>query len=105
MPTMEETGLGAVDHANVVAATTEQYENGSKRSSYVKYSENERFMIGKYSNENGSAAATRKFRKRFPNVNESTVRGFQKKYRAKLHEAAKQGKSIEKKGLGSGQVW
>ena len=100
MPTMEETGLGIVDHANVVAATKEQYENDSKRSSYVKYTENERFMIGKYSNENGSAAATRKFRTRFPNLNESTVRGFQKKYRAKLHEAAKQGKSIEKKGLG-----
>lgn len=56
-------------------------------------------MIGKYSNENGSAAATRKFQTHFPNLNESTVREFQKKYRAKLHEAAKQGKSIERRGL------
>ena len=51
MPSMEEIGLGAVDHANVVTAVTEQYKNDS-RSSYVKYSEYEHFMIGKYANEN-----------------------------------------------------
>lgn len=41
---MEETGHGAANHTNVVAAVTEQYKNDSKRSLYVKNSENDRFF-------------------------------------------------------------
>jgi len=58
MPTMEETGLGAVNHASIVAAVTDQHKNDYKRSPYVKYSEMDCFMIGNYTNENGPAAAT-----------------------------------------------
>ena len=44
-----------------------------------KYTEKERYEIGKYALENGTAAACRKFKSKF-NIGESTVRSFKNKY-------------------------
>jgi len=83
MPSLEETGFGAVDHAVVVSAVNSELDK-NPRSSYTRYTPKDRYLIGKYSNENGASAAARKFKYRFPRINESTVREFMKKYREKL---------------------
>ena len=52
----------------------------SKRGQYTKFTDADRFDIGQYASENGPAATVRKFSKKFPTLNESTVRGLRKKY-------------------------
>ena len=49
----------------------------SKRGQYTKFTDAD---IGQYASENGPAATVRKFSKKFPTLNESTVRGLRKKY-------------------------
>ena len=62
--------IGEIDAA---AITTEVESIGSKRNStYTKWSDKDRYLIGKYISENGVAAAGRKFKRKFPNLNEST---------------------------------
>ena len=51
-----------------------------RKTTYQKYSEEDRFKIGKYASENGAAAAIRKFKKSYPDIKESTIRGFKSKY-------------------------
>ena len=54
---------------------------GSKRNStYTKWSDK----------ENEVAAAVRKFKRKFPNLNESTARSFRKKVEAELKKASKE---------------
>ena len=48
--------------------------------SYVKWTDKQRFDIGKYAAENGNANAVRKFKAEFATLTESTVRTFKKKY-------------------------
>ena len=77
LPTANESGLGIVDHERVLDAIAETTDS---RVKYI-YTPEIRFKIGKFASEsNSSAAAVRKFRDRYPNMNESTVRGFRKKY-------------------------
>ena len=45
---------------------------------HTQGSDEDRYKIGKYAIENGSAAAVRKFKSNFPKLNESTVRDFKK---------------------------
>ena len=58
----------------------------NRKKEYKQYSDKDRFVIGKYASENGPAAAVRKFKKDFVNINESTVRGFRKR---RLHKPRK----------------
>ena len=55
-----------------------------KRESYVKYTPEDRYKIGKYGSENGPAAAVRQFKSRFPKLNESTVGSLRRKYQSEL---------------------
>ena len=57
-----------------------------KRSAY---GEKEKQEIAKYALTHGNAAAVRKFRKSYPNLNESTVRPWVKRYRESLKEKEK----------------
>ena len=65
----------------------------------------QRFQIGKYAAENGTAVLVRKYRPNFSKINESTIREFKRKYEVQLrhsknnagHEAA-QGLMAEKSG-------
>ena len=50
------------------------------RGKYEKYTDKERYDIGKYGSEYGATAAVRKFKKDYPSLNESTVRCMKKKY-------------------------
>ena len=81
IPTMEETGLGNVDYTSVINSIQ---SSSSSRSHYAKYSSNDRYEIGKFASETGDAAAVRKYQKKFGKLNESTVRGFRKKYQQKV---------------------
>ena len=74
--TSGETALGAVD---ILAIETSGGEGSLSHGKYNKYSNKERFDIGKYASENGSAASVRNCQTKFPKLNESTARGFQKK--------------------------
>ena len=50
-----------------------------------------RAKIGKYAAENGNEKARKHFSKDFPDLKESTIRNFAKKYYIKLAEAHKGG--------------
>jgi len=77
-PLREEcSGLGAVEHQNV----KESLKN-MKKKGYAKFTENERFLIGKYAAIHGPTAAVRKFKKTHPHLDfgESQARALRKKY-------------------------
>ena len=63
---------------------------GKSNSTYTKWSEKDRYLIGKYASENGVAAGVRELKIKFPNFNESTVRSFRKKVEAELRKASKE---------------
>ena len=50
-----------------------------------------RAKIGKYAAENGNEKARKHFTKDFPELKESAIRNFEKKYYVKLAEARKAG--------------
>ena len=52
-----------------------------RKTSYQKYSEEDQFKIDKYPSENGATAAVRKFKNSYPDMKESTVRGFESNMR------------------------
>ena len=56
--TQELSGLGSLDYSSVSEAVANS--SGSKRN-YQKWTDKQRFQIGKYAVENGPAAAARKF--------------------------------------------
>ena len=77
-PATEKTALGIVDFqttSNAVEKTV-----SGKRQKYKKYTANDRFRVAKYGMEHGSRRAARAFQKEFPDLNESTMRTFMKKY-------------------------
>lgn len=78
----KDTGLGVVDFG--VIHTSYEEASTSKRSKYMKWSEKDRYEIGKYASLNGPAATVRKFKQRFPALNESTTRTFRSKVEADL---------------------
>ena len=69
----------------------------SKRGAYKVYTDKDRYSIGKYASCHGVAASVRAWKKTYPNLNESTVRGFKKRYEAKLKEASRKNVSPKKK--------
>ena len=80
----DEIGMGSVDIAAVQLATSAV---PSKRSNkYIKYSDEDRYKIGKYGSENGPSAAARKFKNKYSNLKESTVREMQKRYEEFLRQ-------------------
>ena len=68
----------------------------SKRSKYMKWSEENHYEIGKYASINGPAATVRKFRQRFPALNESTSWTFRSRVEADLKAAKSKGISPKK---------
>ena len=84
-----ETELGEVNHDFV---QKELQNSSKKRQSYVKYTPEDRYEIGKYASENGPISSVRKFKIKFPKLNESTARTFRSKYESELAEAKKKGR-------------
>ena len=93
---MEETGLGALEHAEVVQTVAKTTNTSNRSSAYTKYTAVQRYKIGKYASENGSTNAGRKFQKDFPNLKESTVRVFRKKYQKILKTNKNENQSPKK---------
>ena len=96
-----DTALGVVDFALI----QNKVDTSNRRSTkYMKYTDNDRYNIGKYASEFGNSSAVRHFKKAFPSITESSVRTFKKKYEDQLATAKKAGvapvKSIVKKKLG-----
>ena len=52
-PTMEEIGLGALEHAEVVQTVAKATNTSNHRLVYTKYTSVQRYQIGKYASENG----------------------------------------------------
>ena len=59
-----------------------------KASKYTKWTDENRYAVRKYASKHGTAV--RHFKKDFPNIKESTVREFKKKYEKQLQEIKKQ---------------
>ena len=92
MASRQDTSMGELDFRAVQKQV--QDASSGKRNQYVKYSDVDRFDIGKYANENGPAAAVRKFSSRFTALNESTVRTFRKKYREEVKKANMESRAV-----------
>ena len=80
--------MGIVNYEKV---TLNVHKEQTKKScgSYKSYSAKDCFLIGKHASIHGTASAVRKWKKDYLQVNESTIRGFKKRYEAQINEEAK----------------
>ena len=69
----------------------------SKAGPHKIYTGKDRYSIGKYASCHGVATSVRAWKKTYPNLNESTVLGFKKRYEGKLKEASRKNVSPKKK--------
>ena len=75
---------------------------------YRKWTDKQRYTIGKYAAENGNANMLRKFKTEFQNLSESTVRTFKKRYYEevrKCKEKLEESKSITKYARKTGRPY
>ena len=86
--------MEAVDHETVDASVHNKLKES--RGSYQAYSDKDRFLVGKAVSINGPSSTTRTWKKTYPNLNESTVRGFRKRYEAQIKDAHRKKKSPKK---------
>ena len=93
MPTQTESSLGIVEYASVTRSVREAHP---KRGQYQRFSDEDRFEIGKYAALHGPMSTVIKFKKTHPQLKESTVRTFREKYHSSL-KAKKAGTTITKK--------
>ena len=94
LPSAFESGLGQQEYQNVVSNVVSNVvdlanpstvspatgRQRGKRQSYTHYSGEVRAKIGRYAAENGYEKARKHFSKDFPDLKESTIRNFKKKY-------------------------
>ena len=86
--------MGVVHHESVDASVRKKLKQSC--GSYQAYSDKDRFLIGKDTGIYGPSSATKKWKKTYPNLNESTVRGFRKRYEAQIKDAHRKKKSSKK---------
>ena len=102
-----DSSLGELDF-QVVQDEIAQKRN-KRKTSYQKYSEEDRFKIGKYASENRATAAVRKFKNSYPDMKESTVQGFKSNYEEELKKVKRQSrpmtKALPEKKRASIDVW
>ena len=82
-----ESGLGVMDYRACSEANTSITSNRPKK--YRKWSEKERYEIGKYAAIHGSRAAERKFCMKEKPLSESNARRFSKLYKEEISKAQK----------------
>lgn len=80
----------------ILASSVQPTKSTSKRSKYTKWSDEQRYEVGKYTSLYGPAAAVRKFKQRFPSLNENTARTFRSRVEADLKAAKKEGVAPKK---------
>ena len=71
----------------------------SKAGPHKVYTDKDRYSIGKHASCHGVATSVRGWKKTYPNLNESTVLGFKKRYEAKLKNVSPK-KKLANKMLG-----
>ena len=76
----EKCNLGQIDLEAVQNEVEKVTELKKKRGAYFVYSPEERFNIAKYAVENGTSRPVHHFKRKYPSLNESTVRTFKAKY-------------------------
>ena len=79
--------MRAVDFDVINTAVSEEQQ--PSKTTYIKWKDTDRYNVGKYSSEYGPAAAVRRFKRKFPKLNESTARYFKKRYEDSLNERNK----------------
>ena len=88
----EECNLGQIDSEAVQNEVEKATESKKKRGAYFVYSPEERFNTAKYAVEKGTSRVVHHFKRKYPSLNESTVRTFKAKY-----EREKKAARIEKR--------
>ena len=68
---------GTLDYKAIVESMA-NVENTRSRGSYTKFTDVDRFQIGRYAGENGNKKALIHFKNKFSGLKESTVRTFKK---------------------------
>ena len=87
--------MGTVNYEMVTSNICKEQMKKS-RDSYKSYSAKDRFLIGKHASIHGTASAVRKWKKDYPQVNKSTIRGFKKRYEVQINEERQKKKSPKK---------
>ena len=82
--------IGKVDTQVINEYVSSTKEASSRSTKYRKWTDKDRYDIGKYAAENGNINAVRKFQTDFPNLKGSTVRTFKMRY----YEELRKGKEI-----------
>ena len=86
--------MGVINHETADAFVRKKLKQ--PRGSYQACSDKDRFLIGRDASIYGPSSAARKWKKNYPNLNESTVRGFRKRYEAQTKDAHRKKKSPQK---------
>ena len=87
--------MGTVD-CEKVTSNIRKEQTKKPRGSYKSYSTKDRFLIGKHASIHGTISAVRKWKKDYPQVNESTIREFKKRYEAEINKERQKKKSSKK---------
>ena len=96
LPSPSDTGIGVVatkeaneDIRKVIDRGASANVVSKKRKAYTAFSDETRADIGRYAAENGNAAALKKFRSDIPDLGESTVRLFKKRYLEEVRKVSR----------------
>ena len=89
-----DSNLGELDFQVVQDEIAQK--KSKRKTSYQKYSEEDLFKIGKYASKNEATEAVRKFKNSYPDMKESTVRGFKSNYEEELKKAKRQSRPMTK---------
>ena len=84
-------GLGAFDYEMLDSAVRKKLSKA--RGTYKVYFDKDRFSIGKNASIYGTASALRRWKKIYPHINESTVRGCKKRCEAQIKDEIRKKKS------------
>ena len=89
-----ESGLGVMDYWACSKALTNITSNRPKI--YRKWSEKERYEIGKYAAVHGSRAAERKFHTKEKSLSQSNAWRFSKLYKDEISKAQKNNRDVNR---------
>ena len=95
LPSETEAGLGAIDIAEI--AQENELVRRKRRQVYNKWSDEDRYKVGKYALENGAAAAVRKFKGTFKNLKRKYCAWLQETVETELKNAKKEKRNAPKK--------
>ena len=99
--------IGRVD-MQVISDFVSSEKSVNRSPQYRKSTDKQKYTIGKYAAENGNANTLRKFKREFPNLSESTVRTFKKRYYEEVRkwkEELEESKSITKYARKTGRPY